>query len=91
MTGVIKSTFKSSTWINGVTNAVVKGEYTDYGAILSMPVKTGRVSLSSYPSSKSKVGFILKASLFTLKNSNLEVFKAISASTNFLILSAVFD
>ena len=57
MTGVIKSTFKSSTWINGVTNAVVKGEYTDYGAILSMPVKTGRVSLSSYPANDNNIYF----------------------------------
>ena len=57
MTGVIKSTFKSSSWINGVTNAVVKGEYTDYGAILSMPVKDGRVSISSYPSSDNYIYF----------------------------------
>ena len=58
MTGVIKSTFKSSSWINGVTNAVVKGEYTDYGAILSMPVKDGRVSISSYPSNDNYIYFV---------------------------------
>ena len=57
MTGVIKSTFNSNTWINGVTNAVVKGEYTNYGAILSMPVKDGRVSISSYPSNDNYIYF----------------------------------
>ena len=58
MTGVIKSTFKSSSWINGVTNAIIKGEYTDYGAILSMPVKDGRVSISSYPSNDNYIYFV---------------------------------
>ena len=57
MTGVIKSTYASSTYINGVTNAILKGEYTDYGAILSMPVKDGRVSLSSYPASNNNIYF----------------------------------
>lgn len=57
MTGVIKSTFTSSSWIDGVTNAVVKGEYTNYGAILSMPVKDGRVSISSYPSNNNHIYF----------------------------------
>ena len=57
MTGVIKSTFNSNTWINGVTNSVVKGEYTNYGAILSMPVKDGRVSISSYPSNDNYIYF----------------------------------
>lgn len=57
MTGVIKSTYTSSTWINGVTNAILKGEYTGYGAILSMPVKDGRVSLSSYPANDNNIYF----------------------------------
>lgn len=57
MTGVIKSTFSSGSWINGVTNAIIKGEYTGYGAILSMPVKDGRVSLSSFPGSNNNIYF----------------------------------
>lgn len=57
MTGTIKSTFASNSWINGVTNAIIKGEYTGYGAIISMPVKSGRVSLSSYPSSDNYIYF----------------------------------
>ena len=57
MTGVIKSTYTSSTWINGVTNAILKGEYTGYGAILSMPVKDGRVSFSSYPANDNNIYF----------------------------------
>lgn len=57
MTGVITSTYASNTWINGVTNAVIKGTYTGYGAILSMPVKTGRVSLSSYPANDNNIYF----------------------------------
>ena len=70
MTGVIKSTFKSSTWINGVTNAIVKGEYTDYGAILSMPVKNGRVSISSYPSSDNYIYFGYATSAQISANTN---------------------
>ena len=57
MTGVIKSTYTSGSWIGGVTNAILKGEYTGYGAILSMPVKDGRVSISSYPSSDNYIYF----------------------------------
>ena len=57
MTGVIKSTYTSGSWINGVTNAIIKGMYTGYGAILSMPVKDGRVSLSSYPGSTNNIYF----------------------------------
>lgn len=57
MTGIITSTYASNTWINGVTNAVIKGAYTNYGAILSMPVKGGRVSLSSYPSNDNNIYF----------------------------------
>ena len=57
MTGVIKSTYTSGSWINGVTNAIIKGMYTGYGAILSMPVKDGRVSISSYPSNDNYIYF----------------------------------
>lgn len=57
MTGVITSAFESGTWINGVTNAIIKGAYTGYGAILSMPVKDGRVSLSSYPAHDNNIYF----------------------------------
>ena len=57
MTGIITSIYASGTWINGVTNAVIKGAYTGYGAILSMPVKDGRVSLSSYPSNNNYLYF----------------------------------
>lgn len=57
MTGIITSIYGSSTWINGVTNAVIKGAYTGYGAILSMPVKGGRVSLSSYPANDNNIYF----------------------------------
>lgn len=70
MTGVIKSTFKSGSWINGVTNAVVKGEYTDYGAILSMPVKDGRVSISSYPSNDNYIYFGYATSAQISANTN---------------------
>lgn len=52
MTGVISSTFASNTWINGVTNAIITASYTGYGAVLSMPVYGGRVSISSYPGSE---------------------------------------
>ena len=57
MTGVIKSVFESGTWINGVTNAIIKGEYTKYGAILSIPVKNGRISLSSFPANDNNIYF----------------------------------
>lgn len=57
MTGSIKSTFASSTWINGVTNAVVSGNYTGYGAVVNAPVKDGRISISTYPSSDNLVYF----------------------------------
>lgn len=50
MTGSIKSGYASGTWINGVTNSCLSGTYTTYGAIASLPVKSGRVSISTYPS-----------------------------------------
>lgn len=57
MTGSIKSTFASNTWINGVTNAVVSGNYTGYGAVVNAPVKDGRISISTYPSNDNLVYF----------------------------------
>lgn len=58
MTGVITSSFASGTWINGVTNAIIRASYTTYGAVLSMPVKDGRVSISSYPSNDNYIHFV---------------------------------
>ena len=57
MTGVITSSYESGSWINGVNNAIIKATYTGYGAVLSMPVKDGRVSLSSYPLSDNNIYF----------------------------------
>ena len=54
-TGVIKSTFTSSTWINGVSNAALTLNNTGYSAAISMPTKNGRVSISSYASGDDKV------------------------------------
>ena len=79
MTGVIKSNFASNTWINGVTNACLTGNYTGYGAIFNAPVKDGRISLSTYPYSDNSLyfGFATAAQ--------------ITAGTNSLNSQIVFD
>lgn len=52
MTGVLKSTYASGSWLNGISgNAVLNANYTGFGAIISAPTKDGRISLSTYPSS----------------------------------------
>lgn len=49
------SNFSSSIWINSVTNAVLTCNYSGYGGILCAPVKGGRITLSTYPSSDNMV------------------------------------
>lgn len=49
------SNFSSGAWINSVTNAVLTCNYSGYGGILCAPVKGGRITLSTYPSSDNMV------------------------------------
>ena len=49
------STWTSDTWLNGTSNATITSNHSGYSAILSMPVKSGRVSLSSYPASDNNI------------------------------------
>ena len=49
------STWTSNTWLNGTSHATITSNHSGYSAILSMPVKNGRVSLSSYPSSDNNI------------------------------------
>lgn len=46
----IISSFASNSWINGVSNAILNCRYNGYGAIINAPVKSGRISMSTYPS-----------------------------------------
>lgn len=54
-TGPIRSTFQSSTWINSVTNSAFAIDHNGYGGWICGPVKTGRVTISTYPSSNDNV------------------------------------
>ena len=49
--GSIITNHGSSNHVNGASNAVINCNYTAYGAIFNAPVKSGRVSLNTYPSS----------------------------------------
>ena len=49
------SNFASGSWINSVTNSVLTCNYTTYGGIFSAPVKSGRITLSTYPSNSNLV------------------------------------
>ena len=57
LTGAAKSTHQSNTWVNGVSNACFNGNYGGYGAMISMPTKNGRMSISSYPGNDDNIYF----------------------------------
>ena len=57
MSGAVYSTFTSNSWINGVSNAVINLNNSGYGAAISMPVNSGRVSISTYAASTNNVYF----------------------------------
>lgn len=49
------SSFTSSTYINSVSNSIIKANISSYGGIWCANVKDGRVAMSVYPSSDNKV------------------------------------
>lgn len=49
------SSFTSSTWINSVSNSIIKANISSYGGIWCANTKNGRVVMSVYPSSDDKV------------------------------------
>lgn len=51
MTGSINSGSMDGTWIGGLNKAALNIYHSGYGAIFSAPVKSGRISLSTFPSS----------------------------------------
>lgn len=51
MTGRINSGSMDGTWIGGLNKAALNIYHSGYGAIFSAPVKSGRISLSTFPSS----------------------------------------
>lgn len=51
MTGSINSGSMDGTWIGGLNKAALNIYHRSYGAIFSAPVKSGRISLSTFPSS----------------------------------------
>lgn len=51
MTGSINSGSMDGTWIGGLNKAALNIYHSSYGAIFSAPVKSGRISLSTFPSS----------------------------------------
>lgn len=50
MTGSINSGSMDGTWIGGLNKATLNLYHSGYGAIFSAPVKSGRISLSTFPS-----------------------------------------
>lgn len=62
--GSIITTHGSSNHVNGSKNAVINCNYTSYGAILNAPVKSGRISMNTYPQSDDYV----RLSYFTADN-----------------------
>lgn len=51
MTGSINSGSMDGTWIGGLNKAALNIYHSGYGAIFSAPVKSGRISLSTFPNS----------------------------------------
>lgn len=51
MTGSINSGSMDATWIGGLNKAALNIYHSGYGAIFSAPVKSGRISLSTFPNS----------------------------------------
>lgn len=49
------SNYSSGTWINSVSNSVLTCNYSGYGGILCAPIKSGRITLSTYPSNDNTV------------------------------------
>ena len=85
----IYSTCHSDTWYNGVNEAALTVNYTDYGAIFCAPVKNGRISLSTYPGANDilYLGYIPKSQ----NSSNNSLYNKISwdASENKLYVTTV--
>lgn len=78
MTGAINSTYSSGSYIGGVSNACLNGTYTGYGAILSMPIASGRVSLSTYPGGSSNLVYLGYASSSQISNGTNSFNKALT-------------
>ena len=85
----IYSTCHSDTWYNGVNEAALTVNYTDYGAIFCAPVKNGRISLSTYPGANDVLyfGYIPKSQ----DSSNNSLYNKMSwdASENKLYVATV--
>lgn len=58
LTGPISTSHASGTWLAGTTtSAALNLTHSGYGAVFSAPLKTGRMSVSTYASSDSKLYF----------------------------------
>lgn len=55
MTGSLTSTVQSDTWVNGMKNASLNCNFSGYSAIINSPTKTGRMSISTYPTEGDKL------------------------------------
>ena len=71
MTGSINSGSMDGTWIGGLNKAALNIYHSGYGAIFSAPVKSGRISLSTFPSSSDILyfGFATSSHISTGTNS----------------------
>lgn len=78
MTGCIQSSFMSRTWLNGMSNAALTLNHTGYSAAISMPVLSGKVTLSTYPGGNSNevyLGYISTTNISAGNNSLDKVLK----------------
>lgn len=57
MTGVLKSSYRSSSWVNSLNNSVitVTDDANSYGGWICGPTKNGRIAIASYSASDDKL------------------------------------
>ena len=68
LTGPISTSQASGTWLAGTTtSAALNLTHSGYGAVFSAPLKTGRMSVSTYASNDSKLYFNYFANGFYIK------------------------
>ena len=48
MTGQIKSSYSAGTWINGLTNAILKATSDGYNSLICAPIKSGNICISAW-------------------------------------------
>lgn len=61
MTGQIKSSYSAGTWINGLTNAILKATSDGYNSLICAPIKSGNICISAWTNEeKLNFGYAIK-------------------------------